>query len=113
MSPEELANVKVPVTLGYHQAKAAKSALHALIRKLRTEMVKKPFTPEPGHINLTEAKLQTATEASNVLEGALERSTMPDYIDDDVIWCRDLDGTGSMHPCTPHDPGAIAFRRMG
>lgn len=30
---------------------------------------------------------------------------------DEVVWLRDLDGTGSMHPCTPHDPGAIRYIR--
>lgn len=30
---------------------------------------------------------------------------------DDVVWLRDLDGTGSMHVCTPHDPGAIKYIR--
>jgi len=30
---------------------------------------------------------------------------------DEVVWLRDLDGTGSMHVCTPHDPGAIKYIR--
>lgn len=30
---------------------------------------------------------------------------------DDVVWLRDLDGTGSMHPCTPHCEGAIRYFR--
>lgn len=30
---------------------------------------------------------------------------------DEVVWLRDLDGTGSMHPCAPHDPGAIRYIR--
>ena len=30
---------------------------------------------------------------------------------DAVVWLRDLDGTGSMHPCAPHDPGAIRYIR--
>jgi hypothetical protein len=31
--------------------------------------------------------------------------------DDDAIYMRDLDGTGSMHPCSKGDPGAIRFVR--
>lgn len=27
----------------------------------------------------------------------------------DVVYLRDLDGTGSMHPCSKGDPGAIAY----
>lgn len=27
------------------------------------------------------------------------------------IWARDLDGTGSMHPCAKGDPGAVEFIR--
>lgn len=30
---------------------------------------------------------------------------------DEIVWLRDLDGTGSMHPCAPHDPGAIRYIR--
>lgn len=30
---------------------------------------------------------------------------------DEVVWLRDMDGTGSMHVCTPHCPGAIAYYR--
>lgn len=30
---------------------------------------------------------------------------------DEVVWLRDLDGTGSMHVCTPHCPGAIRYYR--
>lgn len=71
MSPEELADIKVPVTLNYHQARAARSALNALIKKRLREMEKKPFTPEPGHINLTEAKIATAQEAHDALDAAL------------------------------------------
>ena len=26
-----------------------------------------------------------------------------------VVWLRDLDGTGSLHPCAPSDPGAVMF----
>jgi hypothetical protein len=39
----------------------------------------------------------------------------PDESDapDDVVWLRDLDGTGSMHVCTPHCPGAIPYYREG
>jgi hypothetical protein len=29
------------------------------------------------------------------------------------VWLRDLDGTGSMHPCTPHDDGALLYVREG
>lgn len=71
MSPEELASIKVPVTLSYHQLRASRSALHALIGKLKREKEKKPFTPEPGHINLTEAKINTAQEAFDTLDAAL------------------------------------------
>lgn len=28
---------------------------------------------------------------------------------DPIVWLRDLDGTGSMHPCTPHCSGAISY----
>jgi hypothetical protein len=28
---------------------------------------------------------------------------------DKVIYMRDLDGTGSMHPCLKGDPGAVAY----
>ena len=31
----------------------------------------------------------------------------PDIVE--RIWCRDLDGTGSMHPCSKGDPGAVEF----
>ena len=35
-----------------------------------------------------------------------------DIVDpDEEVWLRDLDGTGSMHPCTPHCPGAIRYIR--
>ena len=27
-----------------------------------------------------------------------------------VAWLRDIDGTGSLHPCAKSDPGAIEFR---
>lgn len=64
-------NVKVPVTLTYHQTKAAKSALNILIVKLRRENENRPFTPEPGHLNITEAKIKTAKEAYDALEAAL------------------------------------------
>jgi hypothetical protein len=30
---------------------------------------------------------------------------------DEVVWLRDLDGTGSMHVCTPYCPGAIEYVR--
>ncbi len=30
---------------------------------------------------------------------------------DEMVWLRDLDGTGSMHVCRPHDPGAIRYVR--
>ncbi|BEV47309.1 hypothetical protein [Afipia carboxidovorans] len=30
---------------------------------------------------------------------------------DASIWVRDLDGTGSMHPCAKSDPGAVEFIR--
>lgn len=30
---------------------------------------------------------------------------------DEEVWLRDLDGTGSMHVCTPHCPGAIKYVR--
>lgn len=30
---------------------------------------------------------------------------------DPEVWLRDLDGTGSMHVCTPHCPGAIKYIR--
>jgi hypothetical protein len=30
---------------------------------------------------------------------------------DAVVWLRDMDGTGSMHPCLPDDPGAIRYIR--
>lgn len=26
-----------------------------------------------------------------------------------VVWLRDVDGTGSLHPCAPDDPGALMF----
>ena len=31
--------------------------------------------------------------------------------EDEVIWARDLDGTGSMHMCAPEDEGARMFIR--
>ncbi len=31
---------------------------------------------------------------------------------DDIVWLRDLDGTGSMHVCMPHDDGAIMYVRF-
>jgi hypothetical protein len=30
---------------------------------------------------------------------------------DASVWLRDLDGTGSMHVCTPYCPGAIRYIR--
>ncbi len=30
---------------------------------------------------------------------------------DEVVWLRDLDGTGSMHVCTPHDASAVPYSR--
>lgn len=30
---------------------------------------------------------------------------------DQIVWLRDLDGTGSMHVCTPHCPGAVEYVR--
>jgi hypothetical protein len=30
---------------------------------------------------------------------------------DEIVWLRDLDGTGSMHVCTPHCPGAVKYVR--
>lgn len=30
---------------------------------------------------------------------------------DEEVWLRDLDGTGSMHVCTPYCPGAIKYVR--
>lgn len=30
---------------------------------------------------------------------------------DEIVWLRDLDGTGSMHVCTPHCKGAIKYIR--
>jgi hypothetical protein len=30
---------------------------------------------------------------------------------DEEVWLRDLDGTGSMHACTPHCPGAVRYIR--
>ncbi len=29
-----------------------------------------------------------------------------------VMWARDLDGTGSWHPCAKGDPGAVMFRAV-
>lgn len=31
---------------------------------------------------------------------------------DEIVWLRDLDGTGSMHPCSKGDPGAIPYQRI-
>lgn len=28
---------------------------------------------------------------------------------DEIVWLRNLDGTGSMHVCTPHDEGATKY----
>lgn len=28
------------------------------------------------------------------------------------VWLRDLDGTGSMHPCAPADEGAVEYTRL-
>lgn len=28
---------------------------------------------------------------------------------DEIVWARDLDGTGSLHMCSPGDPGAVAY----
>lgn len=30
---------------------------------------------------------------------------------DETVWLRDLDGTGSMHVCTPYCPGAVEYIR--
>jgi hypothetical protein len=38
--------------------------------------------------------------------------SIPNAEPDEIVWLRDLDGTGSMHVCTPHDPGAIRYCRM-
>lgn len=35
----------------------------------------------------------------------------PSVEPDGEVWLRDLDGTGSMHPCTPHCPGAVRYVR--
>jgi hypothetical protein len=42
---------------------------------------------------------------------SINSTPTPEIEPDDIVWLRDLDGTGSMHPCTPHCPGAIPYYR--
>ncbi len=48
-----------------------------------------------------------AAEAIVGLAQALAETCEPD----EEIWARDLDGTGSMHMCTPHCSGAVRYIR--
>lgn len=68
-----------------------------LIRTIKTLSAR-----ETKHLN-TIAKLQRVADDAAKLVAAFDGGG--------TIWLRDVDGTGSLHPCAKFDKGAVAFVR--
>lgn len=45
------------------------------------------------------------------LAAIMLRAILAEREERDIVYLRDLDGTGSMHPCLEGDPGAIPYSR--
>jgi hypothetical protein len=51
------------------------------------------------------------TRKDRAVTDGIPTANPPAVEPDEQVWLRDLDGTGSMHVCTPYCPGAVEYVR--
>lgn len=67
----DVAEAEITIRVSYHEARALRSAADREKTRTANYAAKRPFTPEPGRVNLSESKVATLTAAIAKVDTAL------------------------------------------